>query len=152
MNIFNFNVFKIAIFYFVAHVVVAGFNIFDIYNTHKEPLSEFDDLKSSIRPEVKEKWMKQKLDHLNEQDSREWMMRYLVNDEFYQPGECKLIVKKCLTNFESQRWSNLRFRWWRVGNHSGLDFRRFDRRHGKRFERNFVLCRAQILWEESTNT
>ena len=80
---------------------IAAFDeFFDFYNTHKEPFSDFDSFKSSIEFEVKEKWMKQKLDHLNEQDSREWMMRYLVNDEFHQPGECKLIAKKCLTNFK----------------------------------------------------
>lgn len=60
-----------------------------LYNTHEEPPVDLDDYKSAIKFTVKEKWIEQKLDHFNEEDSRVWMMRYLKNDRFFQPGEVK---------------------------------------------------------------
>lgn len=65
-----------------------GFNgLTSLYNTHEEPPIDSDDYKSTIGFTSKEKWIKQKLDHFNPQDSREWEMRYLENDRFWQPGE-----------------------------------------------------------------
>lgn len=65
-----------------------GFNgLTSLYNTHEEPPIDSDDYKSTIGFTSKEKWITQKLDHFNPQDSREWEMRYLENDRFLQPGE-----------------------------------------------------------------
>lgn len=65
-----------------------GFNGFtSLYNIHDEPHIDSDDYKSVIRLTVKEKWMKQKLDHFNSEDSRVWDMRYLENDRFFSDGK-----------------------------------------------------------------
>lgn len=64
-----------------------GFNGFtSLYNTHDEPPIDVDDYKSIIQFTVKEKWIQQKLDHFNEVDSKDWSMRYLENDRFFQAG------------------------------------------------------------------
>lgn len=36
---------------------------------------------------VKEKWIKQKLDHFDAGNLRDWNMRYLENDRFFQKGK-----------------------------------------------------------------
>lgn len=65
-----------------------GFNGFtSLYNTHDEPYIDSDDYKSTIQFTVKEKWIQQKLDHFNLENSVEWKMRYLENDRFFVPGE-----------------------------------------------------------------
>lgn len=76
-------------FFFVSIFSSAlGFNGFTtLYNTHEEPPIVSDDYKSSVGLTSKEKWIKQKLDHFNPQDSREWNMRYLENDRFFKPGK-----------------------------------------------------------------
>lgn len=68
--------------------VAFGFNGFtDLYNTHEEPVVITDDYKSTISFVSKEKWIAQKLDHFNSDDSREWNMRYLENDRFHKAGK-----------------------------------------------------------------
>lgn len=58
-----------------------------LFNTHDEPPIDSDDYKSIIQFMVKEKWISQKLDHFDARNLREWNMRYLENDRFFQPGE-----------------------------------------------------------------
>jgi hypothetical protein len=64
-----------------------AFNGFtEFYNTHEEPPIDSDDYKSTIPFMVKEKWISQKLDHFDA-NSRQWNMRYLENDRFFQPSK-----------------------------------------------------------------
>jgi Serine carboxypeptidase S28 len=83
---------------------VQSFNrLSSLYNTHEEPSIELDDYKSTIKFTVKEKWIEQKLDHFNESDSRVWMMRFLENDRFFQPGEVEsLWCWQTVKSFSSQ--------------------------------------------------
>ncbi|XP_067631012.1 putative serine protease K12H4.7 [Eurosta solidaginis] len=52
---------------------------------HQEPPPPESDMKSS-RATPMYRWIKQKLDNFNESDTREWQMRYIINDEFYVEG------------------------------------------------------------------
>lgn len=65
-----------------------GLNGFtSLYNTHEEPFIDSDDYKSTVQLSVKEKWIQQKLDHFDLDNSIEWKMRYLENDRFFKSGE-----------------------------------------------------------------
>jgi pimeloyl-ACP methyl ester carboxylesterase len=71
----------------------SAFNGFtSLYNTHEEPPIDVDDYKSTTIVTVREKWIQQKLDHFNPQDSREWKMRYFQNDRFLRSGEITLMT------------------------------------------------------------
>lgn len=65
-----------------------AFNGFSLkFNTHEEPPIDVDGYKSTFPFMVKEKWIRQKLDHFNAENSKDWNMRYLENDQFFQPGK-----------------------------------------------------------------
>lgn len=78
--------FKICLLCFVGCAV--GFNGFTrLFNAHEEPPINADAYKSTVRYTANEKWIRQKLDHFNPQDQREWNMRYLENERFFEAGE-----------------------------------------------------------------
>lgn len=60
------------------------------FNGHDEPFKAHTNRVFSFNPfEVQEKWIEQRLDHFNPQDSRKWQMRYLENEELradHRPG------------------------------------------------------------------
>lgn len=57
------------------------------YNNHEEPFVPHDTRSMNFNPKaVLEKWIEQRLDNFNPQDRRRWMMRYMENDEHFQPG------------------------------------------------------------------
>ena len=85
----NFVALKICLVFIITEVSTFGQT--NLFNTHDEPPTDFDDFKSISNSTVSEKWIKQRLDHFNEGDLREWNMRYLENDIFFQAGkvECE---------------------------------------------------------------
>jgi hypothetical protein len=58
------------------------------FNTHDEPfIPPSKRVYSAFSPKrIEEKWIEQRLDHFNPQDSRRWQMRYLENSENFRPG------------------------------------------------------------------
>lgn len=79
-------VFFIQIALFGAFGCVAGFNGFtELYNTHEEPRLVSDDYKISFA--LKEKFIAQKLDNFDPNNTKKWDMRYFENDMFHEAGE-----------------------------------------------------------------
>lgn len=56
------------------------------FNTHDEPFIPHTNRVYIERKIVQEKWIEQRLNHFDSQDSRRWQMRYLENDENFQLG------------------------------------------------------------------
>lgn len=57
------------------------------FNNHDEPFIPSSNRFLPIGPRrVQEKWIEQRLDNFNPQDNRSWKMRYLENDEHFQPN------------------------------------------------------------------
>lgn len=80
-------IFTAIAFFCLIEVSVGFFGYTQKYNNHDEPFIPHTQRVFNWKPMViHEKWIEQRLDHLNPQDDRRWMMRYLENDVHYREG------------------------------------------------------------------